>query len=65
MVALLRGLDASLPIAPEASLAALAVLALHVALGLLGYGLALYLLRSNELQLLLNLLRSRDLSVGR
>ena len=65
MVALLRGLDASLPVGPEASLAALAVLALHVALGLLGYGLALQLLRSNELQLLRNLFRGRDLSVGR
>ncbi len=65
MVALLRGLDASLPVGPEASLAALAVLALHVAMGLLGYGLALQLLRSNELQLLRNLFRGRDLSVGR
>ena len=65
MVALLRGLDASLPVGPEASLAALAVLALHVGLGLLGYGLALQLLRSNELQLLRNLFRGRDLSVGR
>ena len=65
MVALLRGLDASLPVPSEASPAALAILALHVALGLLAYGLALHLLRSGELALLRNLLRERGHSVGR
>ncbi len=65
MLALLRGLAASMPVPSEASLAALAVLALHVALGLLGYGLALHLLRSSELQLLRNLLRKRAGSLDR
>ena len=61
-IAVLHLADAILPIPLEASLASLATLALHLFLGVAGYGMALHLLGSSQLQLLRDLLRRRGLS---
>ncbi len=64
LIAVLHLADAILPISLEASLGSLATLALHLLLGVAGYGMALHRLRSSQLQLLRGLLRRRDSSAG-
>ncbi len=64
LVGVLRGLEAILPVPSEVSLGALATLLLHVAIGVGGYGLALHLMRSSELQLVRDMLRRRSPSAG-
>ncbi len=64
LVGLLGVLDAVVPVPGEASVRSLATLLLHVGLGVAGYGLVLYLLRSRELQLVRQILRGRGASAG-